>query len=221
MKMIDRKYFRKELKNLFKTMDYIADKYLYKHETRRKDKDFETFFRIYQQLGLLWDFLGLECGHWEGYKKKGDNYLCKICGKVKGGEDRYYLLPVAGKKVIGKMVRPGKSSKSLPTKKEAEIVNDKIIFHGAKLKVEVFKSYISKLGKEKINIAADRIVRLDEGGLDIDIGKYITGIRIKKAKGNYKYGGFVWELPKRILKKAPIMLSYNKGGKLAEVELLT
>lgn len=212
-------YLKKELRNLFKTMDYIADKYLCKTRVRRKD--IEMFYRIYQQLGLLWKFLGLQCGHWDGYKKKEERFLCKICGRVKGIEERHYLLPVKGEKVIGKMVRPGQSNKTLPAKKDAEIVNDKIVFHGAKLKVEVFKSYISRLGKEKINIAADRMVTLDENGLVIDISKYITGIRMKRIKNTQAYGGFVWELPKRILKRTPIILSYTKTGKLAEIELLT
>lgn len=217
--MSDKGYLKRELRNLLKSMDYIADNYLYKTKARRKY--IETFFRIYQQLGLLWEFLGLQCRHWDGYKKKGDKFICKICGKIKGLEERYYLLPVRGDKIIGKMIRPGESNKTLPTRKEAEIVNDKIIFHGAKLKVEVYKSYVSRLGKEKINIAADRMVTLNEGGLVIDISKYITGIRIKKVKGAQVYGGFVWELSKPILKKAPVILSYTKGNKLAEIELLT
>lgn len=77
------------------------------------------------------------------------------------------------------------------------------------------------MGKEKINIAADRMVTLDENGLVIDISKYITRIRIKRIKNTQVYGGFVWELPKRILKRTPIILSYTKSGKLAEIELLT
>lgn len=132
---MNKMYLKKDLRNLFKTMDYIADKYLCKTRIRRKD--IEIFYRIYQQLGLLWEFLGLQCGHWDGYKKKEDKYLCKICGRVKGIEERHYLLPVKGEKVIGKMVRPGQSNKTFPAKKDAEIVNDKIAFHGAKLKVEV------------------------------------------------------------------------------------
>ena len=87
-------------------MDYIADNYL----SRRKAPSKETavFYSIYQQLGLLWELLGCRCEHRDGYGKKGNNLVCKICGKVKGTKERYYLLPVTGKKVIGRMVRPGK-----------------------------------------------------------------------------------------------------------------
>jgi len=109
------------------------------------------------------------------------------------------------------------------SKKEAEIVNDTIKFHGAKLNVAVFKEYASKFGKldKEINVAADRVVTLEENGLVVDISEYITGIKTKRFKeGGRIYGGFLWELPKKILRKMPIILSYDKSGKLAEIELI-
>lgn len=212
---------KKELKRLFKSMDYIADEYL----CRRKisQKDITMFYSIYQQLGCLWEFLSLQCKHADGYKKKDNKFLCKICGQAKDTKQHYYLLPILGKKIIGRMVKPRKDNLEKLSRKEAEIVNDTIKFYGAKLNVSVFSSYPSRLGKtgDKMNIAADRMVTLEENGLIIDISKYITGIRIKKMiKQGPICGGFLWELPKKILKKMPIILSCDKNGKLAEIELL-
>lgn len=218
---MDKQNLKKELRALFKSMDYIADKYLAKRKVTKKN--LSVFWNIYQQLGLLWEFLGLQCKHWDGYRKKSDKFLCKICGKVKGVEERYYLLPAAGVKVIGRMIRPGKAKSKKLSKKEAEIVNDTIKFHGAKLNVSVFNEYISRLseiGKE-INIAADRVVTLTENGLTIEISNYIAAMKIKTSeKSGAVFGGFVWELPKKLLKKMPIILSYNKKGRLVEIEYL-
>lgn len=212
---------KKELKKLFKSMDYIADNYLLKRKITTKIAG--EFYNIYQRLGLLWEFLGYQCKHWDGYKKKDDKFLCRICGKVKGVKDEYYLLPVMGRKVIGRMIIPGKDKLNSLSKKGAEIVNDTIEFHGAKLNVSVFNGYKSKLGKrrEEINIAPDRVVTLKEDGLVVDISKHIAGMKIKSLEKQWPvYGGFLWELPKRILKRMSIILSYDKKGKLVEIELL-
>jgi len=94
---------------------------------------------------------------------------------------------------------------------------------GAKLHVSVFNGYTSKwdkIGKE-INVAADRMVILKEDRLIFEASKYIASLRIKSVKKQKPiYGGFVWELPKRILKRMPIILSYDRYGKLVEIELL-
>jgi hypothetical protein len=142
---------------------------------------------------------------------------------VKETKENYYLLPVIGEKIIGRMVRPGKDKLKKLSKKEAEIVNDTIKFHGAKLNVSVFNGYISRLDKigKEINIAADRVVALEENSLIIELSKYIASMKIRgREKQMSVYGGFLWELPKKILKKMPIILSYNKHGKLVEIELL-
>ncbi|PIZ16758.1 hypothetical protein COY52_06230 [Candidatus Desantisbacteria bacterium CG_4_10_14_0_8_um_filter_48_22] len=218
---MNKKELKVEIAKLFKSMDYVADRYLSKTKINKKKS--ELGYNIYQQLGLLWEFLSLQCKHWDGYKKKGDKFLCKICRKVKGIKEKYYLLPVNGGKVIGRMVKPGKDNLRKLSKKEAEIVNDTIKFHGAKLNVAVFKEYASKFGKldKEINVAADRVVTLEENGLVVDISEYITGIKTKRFKeGGRIYGGFLWELPKKILRKMPIILSYDKSGKLAEIELI-
>jgi hypothetical protein len=218
---MNKENLKKELDKLIRSMNYIANNYLSKRKiTPKKAK---IFYAIYQQLGLLWEFLGCFCKHRDGYKKKDDKFLCKICGRVKETKENYYLLPVIGEKIIGRMVRPGKDKLKKLSKKEAEIVNDTIKFHGAKLNVSVFNGYISRLDKigKEINIAADRVVTLEENRLVIEISKYIASMKIRgREKQMSVYGGFLWELPKKILKKMPIILSYNKHGKLVEIELL-
>lgn len=92
---------KKELNKVFRSMNYVADNYLSKRKITLKKA--RVFYAIYQQLGLLWEFLGCLCKHWNGYKKKDDKFLCKICGKVKGTKESYYLLPVIREKVIGRM----------------------------------------------------------------------------------------------------------------------
>ncbi len=73
---------KKELKCLFKSMNFVSNNFLYK-ENISKGK-LQIYFDIYQQLGLAWEFLGLQCKHWDGYKKiKGKKMACRICGKVK------------------------------------------------------------------------------------------------------------------------------------------
>lgn len=122
------------------------------------------------------------------------------------------------------MIRPGKDKLEKLSKKEAEVVNDTIKFHGVKLNVSVFNGYISKSDKidKEINIAADRIVSLKENRVVVEISRYIASMKINgREKQRPIYGGFLWELPKKILKRMPIILSYNKYGKLVEIEVLT
>ena len=56
---------KSELKRLFKSMDFINTHYLNSPDADTKES--EIFFGIYQQLGIAWEFLGLQCEHWEGY----------------------------------------------------------------------------------------------------------------------------------------------------------
>ena len=73
---------KKELKSLFESMDFINRKFLYKKNIDKTT--LKIYFNIYQQLGMAWEFLGLQCRHWDGYKKvKGKERTCKICGQVK------------------------------------------------------------------------------------------------------------------------------------------
>jgi hypothetical protein len=84
-----KEYVKKELKKLFKSMDFISNNFL----NREDIKELQTYFDIYQHLGIAWEFLGLQCGHWEGYKKTRDRKeVCRICGKVRDVDETYYPL---------------------------------------------------------------------------------------------------------------------------------
>lgn len=58
---------KKDLKELFKSMDFVSNKFL--HDKTIGEKEIEIYSAIYQQLGMAWEFLGLQCTHHEGYKK--------------------------------------------------------------------------------------------------------------------------------------------------------
>lgn len=62
---MDKEHIEKELKRLFKSMDFISKRFLDKEQP--ETKEFQIYFNIYQQLGLAWEFLGLQCEHWDGY----------------------------------------------------------------------------------------------------------------------------------------------------------
>ncbi len=96
---------KKELKSLFKSMDFVSNNFL--HKKRISKSNFQVYFNIYQQLGIAWEFLGLQCKHWDGYKKVRDKKeVCKICGKVKDIDEFYYLIPKKGSKKIGRKLKP-------------------------------------------------------------------------------------------------------------------
>ena len=83
----DKEHIKKELRKLFRSMDFVSKKFL--ADEKVAGKDFQTYFNIYQQLGLAWEFLGQQCKHWDGYKKTREKHeVCKICGKVKGVKDK-------------------------------------------------------------------------------------------------------------------------------------
>jgi hypothetical protein len=80
-------YIKKELRKLFRSMDFVSKKFL--AVEKAAGNDFQTYFNIYQQLGLAWEFLGQQCKHWDGYKKtRAKHDVCRICGKVKGVKDK-------------------------------------------------------------------------------------------------------------------------------------
>ena len=222
-KEIEKKWLKKELKSLFRSMDYISDNYLKKEGIN--DKKLEVFSNIYQQLGMAWEFLGLQCRHWDGYKKTRDRKeVCKMCGKVKNVDETHILLPVKGHKKIGGKKMPD-SKKTFRTKKEAKILYDSIDFHGASLKVDVHNSYKSKLFKKElnINIAAERIVQLKESGVECSIDRHTINIRIgqRKEKGaKPDYGNFVFELKKKDLKHFPVLFKFDDNFKFSGLTIL-
>ena len=172
-----KKELKKRLNTLFKSMDFVSNNFL--NSEKMGKKEFQIFFNIYQQLGLAWEFLGLQCKHWDGYKKTRDKKeTCKICGKVKGADDFHILLPQKGPKKIGVKLKPN-SKKTFETKKDAEIVNDTINFYGALVNVDVHNSYKSSVFGKGINIAAERIVNVKEENVECHIDEHLIHIRLR------------------------------------------
>ena len=98
-----KKMVKKELKRLFKSMDFVSNNFLNKEGI--SEVNLQIYCNIYQQLGLAWEFLGMQCKHWDGYKKiKNGEKVCRICGKLKDASNFYYLIPEKGFKDIGKML---------------------------------------------------------------------------------------------------------------------
>jgi hypothetical protein len=206
----NRKELKKQLTALFKSMDFVSDNFLDSEKIDKKE--FETFFNIYQQLGLAWEFLGLQCNHWDGYKKTKDKKeTCKICGKVKGADDFYILLPKKGHKKLGVKVKPN-SKKTFENQRDAEIVNDAIDFYGALVRMDVHNSYKSSLFGKGINMAAERIVSVKEENVECHIDEHLIHIRLldaDKKLGQKRYGGFPWEIKKKDLKHFPIIFDFD------------
>jgi hypothetical protein len=214
---------KKELKGLFRSMDFVSNNFLNKEEMNKKE--FRIFLNIYQQLGLAWEFLGLQCKHWEGYKRTTDKKeTCKICGKVKAVKDVYYLFPEKGPKKLGMKLKPN-SKKIFENKREATIIDDTIIFHGALLNVDVHNSYKSRLldGKHQINMAAERIVKLKESGIECHIDQHLIYIKMNdtgKKLGKMKYGGFPWEIKRKNLKNFPVIFDFDENHRFLGLTIL-
>lgn len=209
-----KKELKRQLRTLFKSMDFVSKSFLNNEEIGRGES--QVFFNIYQQLGLAWEFLGLQCRHWEGYKRTRDKKeACKICGKIKGADDFYILLPKKGLKNLGVKANPN-SKRTFENKKGAEIVNDTINFYGAVVNVDVHNSYKSNLFGQKINIAAERTVKVKEGDIECHIDDHLIHIRLcdrdRKSKGK-RYGGFPWEIKKRNLKHFPVIFDFDEKYK--------
>ena len=126
------------------------------------------------------------------------------------------------KRMIGHKSRPT-SRKTFPNKKAATIVSDVILFHGAKVTVDVHNMYRSRFFRDlKMNIAAERSVAVEEDGIECSIDSHFARITLRRHKRGEQppYGAFIWELPKRALKKFPLLIEYTKDGELAEVSVL-
>ena len=208
------KDLKKELNALFKSMDFVSKNFL--NNERINEKESRIFSNIYQQLGLAWEFLGLQCRHWEGYKRTRDKKeACKICGKIKGTDDFYILLPKKGFKKLGGKASPN-SKRTFGNKKDAEIVNDTINFFGAVVNVDVHNSYKSNLFDQEINIAAERMVKVKEGDIECHIDNHLIHIRLRdrdrKSKGK-RYGGFPWEIKKKNLRHFPVIFDFDEKYK--------
>ena len=201
-----------DLRRLFRSMDFLS-----RHPALKRDTaEARRLAEIYQQLGLAWEFLALQCSHRGGWRKLRDGKLaCKVCGLVRGTREQWLLLPRDGKKTIGYRAKPN-SKRTFPNRKSATVVNDTIDFHGAKLNVEVLNPHRSGprwFRKHDWTIAADRLVRLEEGGVDVRFDSHLVTVELRKhQRGEMPpYSHFVWELPRNLLKKFPVMLQFDKS----------
>jgi len=202
---------RRDLRRLLRSMDFVA-----RHPALKRDTaEARRLAEIYQQLGLAWEFLALQCKHRDGWRKLRDGKsACKVCGLIRGVKDQWLLLPREGKKAIGRRALPN-SKRTFPNRKAATVVNDAIDFHGAKLNVEVLNQHRSSsrwLRGRDWTISADRLVRLEEGGIEVRFDSHFVGVKLKKHKRGEMppYSHFVWELPRKLLKKFPVMLQFDK-----------
>src|SRR5208283_2798381 len=136
---------------------------------------------IYQQLGLAWEFLALQCNHRGGRRKLRDGKsACKVCGLICGMKEQWLLLPRDGKKTVGRCAKPN-SKRTFSNRKAATVVNDTIDFHGAKLNVEALNPHRSGprwFRKHDWTIAADRLVRLEEGGIDVRFDSHLVTVEL-------------------------------------------
>src|SRR5438067_2348502 len=124
---------RRDLHRLLRSMDFVS-----RHPSLKRDsEESQRFAEIYQQLGLAWEYLALQCRHGAGWRKLRDGkFACKVCGFIRGAKEHWLLVPREGKKTIGRRALPN-SKGTFPNRKAATVVNDTIEFHGAKLNVEV------------------------------------------------------------------------------------
>lgn len=210
---------RRELKRLSRSMTFVS-----RHPAlSRPGKPAERFADVYQQLGMLWEFLALQCDHAEGWRKTREgSFVCRICGTARNVEEHWLLLPKRGRKVIGRRLFPNPSD-TFPNKKSASIVDDSIDFHGVKVAVGIHNAYRSRLMRRKsaVTIAADRIVRVDEDGIECWLDTHLVEIKVRKRTGSEPppYHAFVSELPKRALTRFPLLVAYDRKGKLVGVTI--
>jgi hypothetical protein len=202
---------KRDLRRLFRSMDFVS-----RHPALKRDSaEARRFSEIYQQLGLAWEFLALQCKHSDGWRKlRGEKSACKVCGLIRGTKEHWLLLPRGGKKIIGRHAMPN-SKRKFSNRKAATVVNDTIDFHGAKLNVEVLNQHRCNdrwFRKHDWTISADRLVRLQEDGVEIRFDSHFVGVKLRKHKRGEMppYSHFVWELPRKLLKKFPVMLEFDK-----------
>jgi hypothetical protein len=197
------------LRRLFRSMDFVSQLPALKCDSAEARR----FAEIYQQLGLAWEFLALQCRHCGGWRKlRNGKYACKICGQIRGAKEQWLLLPRNEKKIIGRHSMPN-SKRTFPNRKAATMVNDTIDFHGAKLNVEVLNLHRSKLFRSKdVLCAAERMVRLNENGVECRLDGHLITIKLRKHKRGEMppYSHFVRELPRKFLENFPVALEFDK-----------
>ena len=98
---------------------------------------------------------------------------------------------------------------------------DAVTFHGAKLEVEVLNRHRSSwrfFRKHDWAIAEDRLVRLEEAGIEVRFDSHLIRLELRKrGRGEMPpYSGFVSELPRKLLKNFPVLLQFDKRRQYVE-----
>jgi hypothetical protein len=72
-----------------------------------------------------------------------------------------------------------------------------------------------------ISVAAERIVRVEEGDIECWLDTHLAKLTLRKRKRGERppYGAFLFELPKRALKRFPILVEYDARGELVGVTI--
>ena len=202
---------RRDLRRVLRSMDFVS-----RHPALKRDTaEARRMAEVYQQLGRAWEFLALQCNHLGGWRKlREGKSACKICGLIRGVKERWLLLPRDGRKTIGRRALPN-SKRTFPNRKAGTVVNDTIEFHGAKLNVEVLNQHRSNsrwMRGHDWTIASDRLVRLEEDGVEVRLDSHFVGVKLRKHKRGEMppYTHFVSELPRKFLKKFPVMLEFDQ-----------
>ena len=86
---------KRDLRWLFRSMDFVS-----RHPALEGDTpEAARFADIYQQLGLAWEFLALQCQHWDGFRPtRHGRAKCPICGTFEDAPERWQLRPVTPRK---------------------------------------------------------------------------------------------------------------------------
>lgn len=95
---------KSEFRRLRRSMDFASTHRSLNSPRRKLGRQLAE---IYQQLGLVWEFLALQCRHEEGYRttRSGDS-ACRICGTLEGTCERWTLQPAKDRKPRRKTIRP-------------------------------------------------------------------------------------------------------------------
>ena len=124
------------------------------------------------------------------------------------------MLPKQGKKRIGRKTLPT-SDLMFTNKRAAVVLSDSILFHGVQLTVDVQNAYRSRLIGMNVTIAPDRLVRFEEGGIECTSDKHVIRLRVRPREhgSGVPYSAFPSELPRKFLKRFPILLEYDKQNR--------
>ena len=159
------------------------------------------------------------------YEKEGKSIKKRIHytnGPIRDVKIVKDFLPHRRFKIIGKKAIPN-SKKIFPNRKKALVLEDEIIFHGARVNVDVHNMYKSRLFSSKINIADERSVTLEERGIKCSVDQEMVRINWdgnKKKTKHPPYGAFAWELGKETLRKFPVLFEFDRYHRLLGVIIL-